>query len=72
VNIHYRLSAPEKLNLDIYDVGGRLIEIVPMGTIPSGSHQMRYRFNSTVASGIYFFVIRSDKSVFAAKGVFLK
>ncbi len=72
VEIRYRLSSPRELNLDVYDVQGRLIRTLSLGTVQPGFHKMRWRFDAASASGIYFFVISGDGVLLASKGVFLK
>ncbi|HHJ53061.1 MAG TPA: T9SS type A sorting domain-containing protein [Caldithrix abyssi] len=60
--IKYRLAAPARVELAIYDIRGRLIKNVARSGKASGTHSVHWdgtdRFGAKVASGIYFYRLK--------------
>ncbi len=56
--IQFELPAPEQVQLDIYDIQGRLIETLLNETCAAGRHQVVWRAEQQ-AAGLYFYRLRT-------------
>jgi parallel beta-helix repeat protein len=74
--IQYSLAAPGKVEINIYDVAGRLVDVLASGTQTAGLHAAVWngtdRRGSPVASGVYFVRMAAAGEVFTRKMVLLK
>jgi len=74
--IHYSLASQGHVELNIYDVAGRLVEELTRGTQSAGPHAAVWngtdRQGSPVASGVYFVRMASTGQVFTKKMILLK
>jgi len=56
--VHFYLAAPTDVRLDIYDVAGRLVKNLVVGSFDAGDHQVRWDGTDgagrSVASGTYY------------------
>ncbi len=66
--VNITVSARKQLNvsLEIYDVTGKPVTVVYRGEIPSGDNYFYYN-TSTVPSGVYFLVCRTNNGIRAKK-----
>ncbi|MDH3889776.1 MAG: T9SS type A sorting domain-containing protein [candidate division Zixibacteria bacterium] len=69
--ISYTLPSRSRVSLAIYDVLGRAIEQIDLGTMPSGTHEVEYD-GSSLASGVYFYRLVTDLGQETRKMVLLK
>jgi hypothetical protein len=69
--ISYTLPSRSKVRLDIYDVLGRAVDQIDLGTVSSGMHEVEYD-GSALASGVYFYRLVSDFGQETRKMVLLK
>ena len=74
--IAFALSHGGHVRADIYDLLGRLIRTVQDGYLPAGEHRIVWdgadRAGRQVASGIYFYRVRSDDGSLTRKMILLK
>ena len=66
--IRYRLEAPARVSLDIYDISGRLVrKLVRGATVTAGRHEVNWDGRSDarepVGSGVYFARLRAGEDV---------
>ena len=66
--IRYELAAPTQVNLRIYDIGGRLVNILKNASNENaGLHETIWRgtdaAGQTLPSGVYLCVLRADDTV---------
>ncbi|HEX5133477.1 MAG TPA: FlgD immunoglobulin-like domain containing protein [Candidatus Krumholzibacteria bacterium] len=56
--VEYRTVTRQNVALHVYDVGGRLVRTLVDGTVPAGTHQVRWdgtdSLGRAVASGVYY------------------
>jgi hypothetical protein len=76
VTIAYELKSSERVELSIYDVGGRLVRTLVDGVRDAGVHEEswngRDRSGNSVASGVYFVVMRAGAHTDIRKITLLK
>jgi hypothetical protein len=74
--INFALTAPGRVRLDVFDVGGRLISTLVDGDLNAGSHSVvwdgRNSRGDNVASGLYFYRLTSDSDIATRKMTLLK
>lgn len=74
--IHFALPTTENVNLQIYDVGGRLVRTLMDRTVAAGRHRVawdgRDNAGQTVASGVYFYRLVAGDQERERKMVFVK
>jgi flagellar hook assembly protein FlgD len=74
--IQYALASQGKVEINIYDVAGRLVEELANGTEVAGPHSAVWngtdRRGSPVASGVYFVRMVTNGQLFTKKMVLLK
>ncbi len=70
--IRYVLPQPGKVRIEIYDTTGRVVERLLSGTQqPAGEHNIRWQ-NTRLASGVYFYRIRTGAYDAARKCILIK
>jgi len=75
-SIEFSLPAREQVSLKVFDVSGRLVRTLVDGPLSDGSH--RYTWDgrngrgASVASGVYFYVLRSESIRQSRKAVLLR
>lgn len=69
--ISYTLPSRSRVRLDIYDVLGRAVDQIDLGTVSSGTHEVEYD-GSSLASGVYFYRLVTDFGQETRKMVLLK
>ena len=69
--ISYTLPSRSRVSLDIYDVLGRAVDQIDLGSVSSGTHDVEYD-GSRLASGVYFYRLVSDFGQETRKMVLLK
>jgi len=74
--IQYSLASQGRVELKIYDVAGRLVEVLANETQIAGQHSVVWRgtdrHGSPVASGVYFVRLSAAGQVFTRKAILLK
>jgi len=74
--IAFSLPQAQDVSLCVYDVHGRLVRTLVAGEQAAGSHAVTWRglddAGQTVASGMYFYRLRSDEGVQVRKMMMLK
>ena len=74
--IQYSLRGQSKVDIKIYDVAGRLVDVLASETQVAGQHSVVWRGTdrrgSSVASGVYFVRMIAGSQVFTKKMVLLK
>ncbi|HER43603.1 MAG TPA: T9SS type A sorting domain-containing protein [Candidatus Eisenbacteria bacterium] len=75
-SIEFSLPARERVSLKVFDVSGRLVRTLVDGPLPDGNHRYawdgRNERGAAVASGVYFYVLRSESIRQARKAVLLR
>jgi len=70
--IRYVLPQPGKVTIEIYDTTGRVVERLLSGKIqPAGEHHIRWQ-NTRLASGVYFYRIRTGVYEAVRKCILIK
>jgi len=75
-SIEFSLHARERVSLKVFDVSGRLVRTLVDGPLSGGNH--RYTWDghnergSSVASGVYFYVLKSESIRQSRKAVLLR
>jgi hypothetical protein len=76
INLNVQMYSSQFVNLDIYDIQGRLIQKIYSGIINQGTHRFVWNANATnerkVASGIYFATVRADNFTKSVKLFYVK
>lgn len=74
--IAYSLERAGRASITIYDVSGRYVRTLVSGYMPAGSHETvwngRNRSGEPVASGVYFYRLRTEETVETRKMVLLR
>jgi hypothetical protein len=74
--IRYSLASPGKVEINIYDVGGRLVQALANETQVAGQHSLEWkgtdRAGAPAASGIYFVRMVANGQTFTRKMALLK
>jgi hypothetical protein len=75
-SIEFSLPARERVSLKVFDVSGRLVRTLVDGHLPDGAHRFtwngRNERGASVASGVYFYVLRSESIRLSRKAVLLR
>jgi hypothetical protein len=69
--IRYTLPSREHIILAVYDILGRMVDIIFEGQHEKGSHEVMFKPNG-LASGIYFYKLKSENSIITRKMLLLK
>lgn len=73
--IHFTLPTASAVTLEVRNVLGQLVTTVYSGELPAGTHQFDWDSNNagqTVASGVYFYTLRTATEVVTKKMMLLK
>jgi hypothetical protein len=70
-NVRFSLPDAGPVKLSLYDIAGKLLQVLKNETMPSGDHQMNLNMG-TYASGIYMLVLEHNQSVTAHSIVLVK
>ncbi len=69
--IKFAIPASGKVELEVYDINGRLVKTVVNGIIVAGTHEIN--FNGTgLASGVYFYKVSTKNFIAVKKMILLK
>jgi hypothetical protein len=75
-SIEFSLPARERVSLKVFDVSGRLVRTLVDGPLSDGSHRYawdgRNERGASVASGVYFYVLKSESIRQSRKAVLLR
>ena len=75
-SIEFSLPARERVSLKVFDVSGRLVRTLVDGPLSDGSHRYtwdgRNQRGSSVASGVYFYALRSESIRQSRKAILLR
>jgi len=69
--IPFSIDQTADVNLSVYDIHGRLIEMLHSGQLPAGNHTISW-FGETVSTGIYFYVLEANGQRHIAKMTLLR
>jgi len=53
--IPVKLPVKADLQINVYDITGRLVEVLVNNTLPAGSHKFIWEPDNNIASGVYFY-----------------
>ena len=70
-NISYTLNEPSNIKVSVYDISGRLVNVIENSYKPVGDYFIRWNADNH-ASGIYYVQIQSNNRVQTQKVVLLK
>jgi hypothetical protein len=74
--ISFTLPASSLVNLSVYDVSGRLVSTLVDRTLNEGTHDLTWdgkgANGAQVASGIYFYRLRTDREILTRKMILLR
>ena len=74
--IRFALSQPGSVSLNVYDISGRLVKGLANQFMEAGVHDVRWdgttRTGTRVASGVYFYVLRTPEGMFKSQLVVAK
>ena len=70
-NIDFELTKGSMVNLSVYDITGAKVSILVNGKLDAGKHQVNWDANG-VASGVYFYTLRTNESEVTKKMTLLK
>ena len=72
----FKIALPDRMNIevDMYDVSGRLIKKLVQGVFPPGNHIWHFNVSGVkvIKSGLYFVVFKTDSSEFSRKVIVVK
>ncbi len=75
-NIEIFLPLSDNIELKIYDIQGRLIDVLVEGILPPGKYVYRWNINSDgigrLSSGVYIAVLRTSSHIFTHKLLYVK
>jgi hypothetical protein len=57
LNVHFTLSRPGRVTVQIFAADGRLVDTVADGDMPAGEHSLAWKAGSSVPSGVYFYKV---------------
>ncbi|MGH1366688.1 MAG: CotH kinase family protein [Calditrichia bacterium] len=60
--IQFRLPTPASIELTVYDLTGRRVDVVAAGQYSSGVHNVVWNPQKNIASGIYFYRLTANNS----------
>jgi hypothetical protein len=75
-NISFRLTEPELVTLNIYDISGRLLKNLLNTNLSAGSHSVRWdskdESGKTLAAGVYFYKLSAGENSSTKKMLLIK
>lgn len=54
LSVSFTLARPEAATIDLFDIGGRRVASIPLGTLGAGAHSMTLAQTRKISGGIYF------------------
>lgn len=69
--ISFSLASRSQVNVSIYDILGRTVESIDMGTLSAGRHEVNWDASS-MASGVYFYRLTTEQGSQTRKMTLLK
>lgn len=76
VRMDYETAEPGPVEVGIYDVRGRLVDVLLRKELPSGPHSTTWtgtgRNGGPVPSGVYFFVLRSSGEAYSRRIILIR
>ena len=57
LNVHFTLSTPGRVTVQIFAADGRLVDTVADGDMPAGEHSLEWKAGAQVPSGVYFYKV---------------
>jgi hypothetical protein len=70
--IKFELSKAIRINISVYDVGGKLIKTLTDEKYDAGTHTISFHAKNDLTSGIYFYSLKSEELIITKKLIFLK
>ncbi len=70
-NIKFEIPQSDFINLSVYDLNGKLIEEIVNENISAGIYEVKFS-GKNLSSGIYFYRLKSSKSVLTNKMILIK
>jgi len=70
-SIHFTLGGRGHVDLRAYDIAGREVAVIASGTMAAGTHEIAWNA-SGLASGVYFYVLRTEGKRVSRKAVLLR
>jgi len=70
--IEYNLSRSQSISLAVYDLSGRLLTVLLRAVQPAGHHQLVWRPENQLASGVYLLRLQSGSTVISRKMLYLR
>jgi len=75
-SIGFYLPKSVRVRLEIYDVNGRLVDVLADGNMPAGEHSVEWngrdRMGANISSGVYFYRLIAGKESLSRKMVLLR
>lgn len=69
--LSFFVDSPQRVHLAVYDVTGRLIDVLVDRTVESGEHSFQWEARG-LASGVYFYRLKTAKESFTRRMILLK
>ncbi len=70
-NIKFEIPQSDFINLSVYDLNGRLVEEIVNENFSAGTYEVKFSAQN-LSSGIYFYMLKSSKSVLTNKMILIK
>ncbi|HRR10343.1 MAG TPA: carboxypeptidase regulatory-like domain-containing protein [Rhodothermales bacterium] len=70
--LRFSVSAPEKVQVSVYDLTGRRLQLVSDELRPAGSHEVQWQPNANLPNGMYFFRIETGRMAQTGKMVLMR
>jgi hypothetical protein len=70
--INFEVKNRTKIEINIYNAEGKLMEKVFEGVVDGGRHRIRWTAGGSLPSGIYFITMRSGRQISTSKLIYLK
>jgi len=67
--INFRLNKSNRIKIEIFDLGGRLITVLWNGRLSTGPHTLQWTPAGELSSGIYFYRITGDYAISAIRKI---
>jgi hypothetical protein len=58
----FQLDSPEKVNVSLYDIHGKMVCLIKSDTYPAGLHQIYWNRGNGIKQGVYFAVIQTERA----------
>ncbi len=70
-NINFQVPWNADVSLNVFDLNGRLVDVVEMNNVVSGAHTIAWS-GMNAATGMYVFVLEANGQMITAKGMLIK